>query len=264
MAALALPFLYNLLYDRKGLAFCFLVLTAIPHFLSRMESSSLYLFGVWTSGFLSLILAFYSGLTGNRAAFKARNYENEEDFIRSQRFWVPITVIAIIVHFYIFPSQITGHINSTRMIKLNSAKENINYAIQRGAADNGEIPGINVKNADTPFFFAKYMYGNFDGVSTITGLNGETYFFRALENDCGTVEDNTFYGEKTACAVITVDLNGKKGPNYALPSSEVKGLSRALNKNTRLADTYTFYLYNDGVKESEGSVEQYVLKKFER
>src|SRR5699024_5732011 len=84
LAAFAFPVIYNFVYKRKKLAITFLILTWIPHFINHFVSSGFYLTLVITISILTLLLAFISGLTGNKDAYNARNYDDEIDFLKSQ------------------------------------------------------------------------------------------------------------------------------------------------------------------------------------
>ena len=108
LAAFAFPVIYNFVYKRKKLAITFLILTWIPHFINHFVSSGFYLTLVITISILTLLLAFISGLTGNKDAYNARNYDDEIDFLKSQKCWLPFSIAAIVVHILIFPMQITG------------------------------------------------------------------------------------------------------------------------------------------------------------
>lgn len=260
--ACLLPVIYNSVYNRRKLAAAFLILTAVPHIIDSFVSDGTYLVTVISVSILAIILALYSGLTGNLKAYDSRKYDDEIDFKKSQRFWIPAAIIALIIHICILPSQYRGHYNTIQMIKLAEAKDELKGAIQRGA-DEGNLLGVNTLEGNIPAYFAKYLNkGSFDGIDTITMPNGETYKIEGYLYECGSVEFNTYHEQKTACASVTIDLNGEKGPNIRTDINDVEAVKRI--RTAKLPDMFTLYAYNNDLAPKEGSVEQYALKRFER
>lgn len=263
--AFIFPVIYNLAYKRWKLALISIVLTWLPHCLDHYISSTVYFYLVDITALIIIALAAYSGFTGNVAAFNARKYDDEKDFIRSQKFWIPFAVLGIIFHIIIYPVQKTGHINTINMIRLAEAKQELKIAIQDGLRSS-EILGVSaVGHEKVVDFFKRHLTkGVYDQDSTITMPNGVTYFIEGFEQECGTRAENTYHEKKTACARITVDLNGKSEPNEYTTLDDLKEVSSLLNRKTRLKDLYTLYAYNDDVAPKEGSVEQFALERFER
>lgn len=264
IAAFAFPVIYNFVYKRKKLAITFLILTWIPHFINHFVSSGFYLTLVITISILTLLLAFISGLTGNKDAYNARNYDDEIDFLKSQKCWLPFSIAAIVVHILIFPMQITGHTNTIQMLKLAEAKETLKQAVVNGAND-GNLLGVNTVENDIPAYFAKYLKkGNFNGTDTITMPNGTTFKIEGYLYECGSKKQNTYYEQKTSCATVTIDLNGNKGPNETTSMDELEKIRSLVNRSTKLKDIYTLYVYNDDLAAKAGTVEQFALERFEK
>lgn len=263
IAAFAFPVIYNLVYKRTKLALSFVILTWLPHILDHFISSSFYLLLVKTVSAITLILAVISGLTGNRSAYNARNYDDETDFLKSQRFWISFSIAAILLHIVILPVQMTGHTNTIQMIKLAEAKDILKEAILKGASDNNLL-GVNTVDAAIPLYFAKYLDGTFDGIDTIKMPNGNTYKIEGYLYECGSRKSNTYHEQKTSCAKITVDLNGAQAPNIETSMYELKKIRSLVNRSSRLGDIFTLYAYNDDLAAKEGSVEQFALERFER
>ncbi len=265
LAAFALPVIYNVCYKRYCLAAAFLLFTAIPH-LNRYMASNFYLFIVITVSFASLFLAIWSGVTGNVAAYEAKNYENEKNFIKVQSLWFPITIIALLIHLFILPAQFAGHINEYKMIKIAEAQHTLQTAMNK-AIENGDILGQTMLRREAPQYFAKYMDGEFDNNIKIEAPDGNTYFIKGQIYDCGKIADNVHHELKTSCGYAKFDLNGEKGPNFPSELYDLHEFKNMLNRilNHRImGDIYTFYIYEDGVVAAENSIEQYALKRFER
>lgn len=263
-AAFGFPFLYNAIYKRYVLALTFVILTVIPHVMDNFIPAALYLPVVYVLSAISLLLAIYSGMTGNKVVYDNRKYDDEEDFIRSQAFWLPAAVFIIIVHLLIIPIQKTGHFNTSQMMKLAQAKETLREAIQKGAGE-GNLLGVNTVADKIPAYFAKYIKnGKFDGIDTIKMSNGVTYKIEGYMYECGSKAFNTYHEQKTSCATVTIDLNGEQGPNKTSSVDDIKATKGLLNRSVRLADVYTLYAYNDDMAPKEGSVEQYAFRKFEK
>ncbi|HIS54691.1 TPA: hypothetical protein IAA82_07040 [Candidatus Galligastranaerophilus gallistercoris] len=264
LQAFVFPVIYNFIYKRKTLAFIFLILTWLPHLTNKFISSSMYPVLVTTVTVLTVILALISGLTGNRAAYDARNYDDEEDFIKSQRFWLPVAVIGIIIHIIIWPVQQTGHNNTSHMMKFAEVKDDIKQIIQKGYRE-GDILGINTVGEERiPSYFAKYSNGTFDGVDTIVFPNGVKIKVEGYLRECGTRAQNTYYEQKTACATVTVDVNGDAGPNETMSLDDLKKVRSLVNRSVKLKDVYTLYAYSDDLAPKSGTIEQFALERFEK
>lgn len=264
-AACMLPVLYNLIYQRYSIAVTCLILTAIPHCLDVFLPSLPYSILIVLITFITLIVAYYSGKTGNVSAYKARNYEDEEDFLVSQKWWVVGAAVALIIHLLVFPMQIRGHFNTAKMISLSNAKEELKQALILGA-NNNEILGVNVFGENIPEFFAKYIKGaSFDPENaTIDSLKGYTYKIEGYDAECGQRDANTFHGDKTACAKVYVDVNGKNPPNLSASSENGDGVKELFKNSKKLNDIFALYVYSDDLAPKEGSIEAYAFKKFER
>lgn len=263
LAACFLPVLYNLIYKRFLLAGCFVILTCIPHILDRFVSSEIYLFIVWIVSIISLILAVYSGKTGNKDAYDARNYDDEFDFLKSQQGWFYIALLALIAHIIVFPIQVNGHYNTSRMIALADAKQELKEAIVKGEK-NEDIVGSSAVGDNIPSFFAQYIDGSFDGTSKITSKKGYIYDIEGYEYDCLTREATSYHESKTACAKVKIDINGNKGPNAKANSENSDSISAIAQNTKRLNDIFVLYIYSNDLAPKEGSIEQYAFKKFER
>ena len=264
LAAFAFPVIYNFIYKRKGLAIAFLILTWIPHFINHFVSSGFYLTLVITISIFTLLLAFISGLTGNKDAYDARNYDDEIDFLKSQKCWLPFSLAAIIVHILILPMQITGHTNTIQMMKLAETKDILKQAVVKGL-NEGNILGVNTVENNIPAYFAKYLAkGKFNGTDTITMPNGTTFKIEGYLYECGSKKENTYYEQKTSCATVTIDLNGQEAPNEATTMDELDKIRSLVNRSTRLKDIYTLYVYNDDLAAKAGTVEQFALERFEK
>lgn len=263
IAAFALPVIYNLAYKRKKLAITFLVLTWLPHFTNHFVSSGLYITMIGVVSFLTVVLALISGVTGNKDAYNARDYDDETDFLKSQKCWIPFAVAAMFLHILILPFQITGHTNTIQMLKFAEAKDVLKQAIQKGLKD-GDILGVNTVENNIPSYFAKYLKGTFNGTDTIKMSNGTTYKIEGYLYECGSKKENTYHEQKTSCATVTVDLNGDKGPNAFTTMDELKKIRSLVNRSTKLKDVYTLYAYNDDVAAKAGTVEQFALERFEK
>ncbi len=263
IAAFALPVIYNLAYKRKKLAITFLVLTWLPHFTNHFVSSGLYITMIGVVSFLTVVLALISGVTGNKDAYNARDYDDEIDFLKSQKCWIPFAVAAMFLHILILPFQITGHTNTIQMLKFAEAKDVLKQAIQKGLKD-GDILGVNTVENNIPSYFAKYLKGTFNGTDTIKMSNGTTYKIEGYLYECGSKKENTYHEQKTSCATVTVDLNGDKGPNAFTTMDELKKIRSLVNRSTKLKDVYTLYAYNDDVAAKAGTVEQFALERFEK
>ena len=262
--ACALPVVYNLLYKRYKIAIAFLVMTAIPHLVSNFASSIFYTIIARTIFLLTVLLALYSGKTANKFAYEARNYDDEQDFIKSQRLWLPVAAIALIAHIYLLPMQFTGHYNTVQMIKIAQAKQQLKKAIQKGA-EAGDLLGVNSTENMIPGYFSNYLTRNvFDGEKTIYMPNKYVYTIEGYDYDCGTRESNSYHEQKTACAMITIDTNGKKGPNILSTLQDVDSIKGTIKTTKRLNDRFTLYVYNDDLAPKKGSIEEYALKRFER
>ncbi len=264
LPAFVFPVTYNLAYRRFFLALTFIILTWLPHFLNHFVTSSFYIKLVITVSFLTLAFALFSGFTGNVDAYNARRYDDETDFIKTQRCWLPFAFIAIIVHIAILPTQITGHTNTIQMLRLAEAKDTLKQAIKRGLKD-GNILGINTVENDIPAYFAKYLKGSvFDGKDKIEMPNGTTFEIKGYLNECGSKKQNTYYEQKTSCATVMIDLNGQKGPNEALTMDELSKIRSLVNRTTRLKDIYVLYIYNDDLAAKTGTIEEFALERFEK
>lgn len=263
LPAFVFPCLYNLIYKRRGLAVCFLIFTWAVHFSNHFVSSSTFKTIVYIASFLTFLFALFSGATGNKAAYNARNYDNEEDFLKSQKFWVLPSVIGIILHIFFFPIQMTGHTNTVQMLKVAEAKDVLKQAIQKGV-NEGNLLGVQTIGEDIPSYFAKYMRSYLDDTNTLKGQNGVTYTIEGKVYECGSRKFNTYHEEKTACAVVTVDLNGNEGPNEFTPMASLDKIRSLVNRSVKLQDKYVLYVYDDDVAPKEGSVEQFALERFER
>ena len=264
LAAFAFPVIYNFIYKRKGLAITFLILTWIPHFINHFVSSGFYLTLVITISIFTLLLAFISGLTGNKDAYDARNYDDEIDFLKSQKCWLPFSLAVIIVHILILPMQITGHTNTIQMMKLAETKDILKQAVVKGL-NEGNILGVNTVENNIPAYFAKYLAkGKFNGTDTITMPNGTTFKIEGYLYECGSKKENTYYEQKTSCATVTIDLNGQEAPNKATTMDELDKIRSLVNRSTRLKDIYTLYIYNDDLAAKAGTVEQFALERFEK
>ena len=263
IAAFALPVIYNLAYKRKKLAITFLVLTWLPHFTNHFVSSGLYITMIGVVSFLTVVLVLISGVTGNKDAYNARDYDDEIDFLKSQKCWIPFAVAAMFLHILILPFQITGHTNTIQMLKFAEAKDVLKQAIQKGLKD-GDILGVNTVENNIPSYFAKYLKGTFNGTDTIKMSNGTTYKIEGYLYECGSKKENTYHEQKTSCATVTVDLNGDKGPNAFTTMDELKKIRSLVNRSTKLKDVYTLYAYNDDVAAKAGTVEQFALERFEK
>ncbi len=265
LAACCFPVIYNFVYKRKKLALTFIVLTWLPHLLDHYISSGLYVFLVAAVTVLTVLLALISGATGNVSAYNARNYDDEIDFLKTQRFWIPFSIAAIVFHILILPVQMTGHNNTTQMIKLAEAKDVLKQAVLKGAAENNLL-GVNTVESAIPAYFAKYLpEGTFDGVDTIKMPNGNEFKIEGYMYECGSKKSNTYYEQKTSCATVTIDLNGaSEEPNSATSMEELKKVRSLVNKSAKLGDIYTLYAYNDDLAAKSGTVEQFALERFER
>lgn len=264
LAACCLPVIYNLIYKRYHLAVTFLILTLIPHLIDIFITSSLYLLIVILLSVFSILLALYSGFTGNSDAYNARNYDDERDFLFSQRGWKYAAVVAIIVHIAILNIQITGHMNTAKMIDFANAKDELKTAIT-DASLKGEVLGLNAIGDKIPEFFSKYINGEFDKEqSVIYSKSGYTYLIEGYYQDCLGRNEVNYHEKLTACAKILVDVNGKKGPNELAVDNGVDGVKDVSKNFTKLKDIFVLYAYNDDLAPKEGSVEQYILRKFER
>lgn len=265
LPAFALPVIYNFIYKRRFLAVCFLILTWIPHLINKIISSSFYPHLVTIVTVLTVILAIFSGLTGNSAAYNARNYDDEEDFLKSQKFWLPVAIVFIIVHILILPVQKTGHNNTRHMMKFAEVKDELKQIIQKGY-NSGDILGINTVGEErVPQYFAKYSNGVFDEEKRILTLpTGEKVQIEGYLRECGTRKQNTYHEQKTACATLTIDMNGDEGPNEKMTLDDLNKVRSLVNRSTRLKDVYTLYAYSDDLAPKAGSVEQFALERFEK
>ena len=264
IAACAFPVIYNYIYKRKKLAITFLILTWIPHFINHFISSGFYQILVIAISILTILLALISGITGNKDAYNARNYDDEIDFLKSQKCWLPFSIAAIIVHILILPMQITGHTNTIQMLNLAETKDILKQAVLKGNKE-GNILGINTVEKDVPAYFAKYLEkGQFDGIDTIKMPNGTTFKIEGYLYECGSKRENTYYEQKTSCATVTIDLNGTQAPNEATTMDELEKIRSLVNRSTRLKDIYTLYAYNDDLAAKAGTVEQFALERFEK
>ena len=262
-AACMLPVIYNFIYKRPLLAISFLILTGIPHVVDLLGNAVLYTFVVWVVSIATIALAVYSGKTGNKDAYDARDYDDEEDFLNSQKWWIYGAAAALLVHIFILPMQINGHCNKTRMMLLADAKEELKAAIVQGA-EEGDILGATVFGEEIPAYFAKYIKGTFNNEDTIKGDKGYTYVIEGYEQECGSRASNTYHGKKTACAKIRVDVNGAKGPNEAASNENADGVKDLINNSKKLKDIFVLYAYDDDLAPKEGSIEEFAFKKFER
>lgn len=262
-AACMLPVIYNFIYKRPLLAILFLILTVIPHIADLFVSATIYTLIVWTVSILAIALAIYSGKTGNKDAYNARDYDDEEDFLNSQKWWIYGAIAALILHLFILPMQINGHCNTTRMMRLADAKEELKTAIAKGA-ESGDILGVNTFGEDIPSYFAKYVTGVFDNENTIKSKKGYTYVIEGYEQECGPRVSNTYHGKKTACAKVHIDVNGAKGPNQSASNENGDGVKDLMNNSRKLKDIFVLYVYDDDLAPKEGSIEEFAFKKFER
>lgn len=263
-AACMLPVIYNLIYKRYWIAITCLCLTALPHCVDIFFPSALYIAVVVLVTLATLFLAFYSGKTGNISAYKARNYDDEEDFLMSQKWWVVGAVLALVIHILIFPGQIRGHFNTAKMISLSYAKNELKQAMIKAEEDD-KIIGINTFGEDIVKLFANYIKGTYDAEnSTINSAKGYIYKIEGYEQECGQRNENTYHGDKTACAKVHIDVNGKKGPNLFASNENGDGVKELLRNSKKLNDIFVLYVYNDDLAPKEGSIEMYAFKKFER
>ena len=262
--ACMLPVLYNLIYKRYHLAAAFLVMTAIPHIVNVFLNSYSYLVIVFAVSILSILLALYSGVTGNSDTYNARDYDDERDFILSQRGWNFAAVIALIVHICILGHQINGHYNIARMIDFANAKNELKTAIRDGAISH-EIIGITAVGQNIPIYFSKYIKGKFDEeTGTIRAKSGYKYTIEGFYQDCFSRKQVHYHEKLTSCAIVYVDVNGDKGPNLPAVENGVDGVKDISRSAKRLNDIFTLYVYNDDLAPKEESIEEYALRKFER
>ncbi len=263
LAACCIPVIYNAIYNRRILAATFLVLTAIPQLFSLFATDFVYSFICKIVFILTVLLAIYSGVTGNQKAYDARNYDDEEDFIKSQRFWLPAAIIFLIAHMILLPIQNTKHYNVAQMIKFAQAKKELKLAIEKGAA-SGDLLGVNTVAENVPAYIAKNLgKGKFDGQNTITMPNGYKYTIEGYLYECGSKASNTYHEQKTSCATVWIDVNGNKGPNQETSYGAVENIKKAFNKQ-KINDIFTMYIYNDDLAPKKGSIEEHALKGFER
>ncbi len=260
LGACFLPCLYNFIYKRPYLALTFLILTAIPHTIDRLISAEHYLYLVYFVSLMSIVLAIYSGLSGNKSAYNSRDYDNETDFIKSQRFWIAPVILAIIIHLVLLPVQITGHYNAYKMIKFAQAKDTLKKALIEGTKDDNVI-GVNTFYENIPAYFERYTNGKLQGTDLYMP-NGIVYNITGYVQECGTVRENSYYGEKSACATIKIDLRDKKDPNTVY-TSNLDTIKNVFN-TTKLDNYFVIYAYGDDLMPKEGSIEQYILRRFER
>lgn len=263
-AACMLPVIYNCVYNRIPLAILFLVLTAIPHIIDTHVNSGTYISVVIFVSVASVLLAVYSGITGNKKAYDARDYDDERDFIFSQRGWKIAAVIALIIHLLIINRQINGHYNVAQMIDFSKAKVELKEAIQKGAEDE-YILGSNVLDDKVPLFFGKYIEGDFnEETGVINAKSGYKYTVEGYNIECISRYKVNYHEDLTACGKVTVDINGKEGPNKPAVLNGVNGVKPVSRGAVKLNDLFTLYVYNDDLAPKEGSVEEYALRKYEK
>ncbi len=259
-----LPVLYNAIYKRLHLSIAFLVLTGIPHVVNLFLPAGLYLFVVFIVSLLTVLLALYSGMTGNEDAYAARDYDDESDFLISQRGWKVLGIIALIVHIVILKPQIIGHLNTAKMIEFANAKNEIKTAISEGAIDR-EVIGLTIIGESIPDYLAKYLKGSYDAATkTIRTKNGYKYTIEDYNQECSKREQNLYHEKLTACGKIYVDINGDKKPNKSALPDEVSDVKAAAKNTILLGDIFTLYLYSNDCAPKEGSIEEHILKKYER
>ena len=261
-AAFIMPVIYNIVYGRYFLALIFLGLTALPHIIDKYTYASTYKSLVIYISIFTVILALFSGVTGNKAAYNARNYRDEEEFIKTQRFWIPFIILAIIAHAIIIPLQINGHCNTERMLSLFEAKQELKRTIKVFSKQGFKL-GDNVLGESIPYLFQEYLQREHD-TDIIKSKSGRNYKIIGYYQDCGSRAQNTYHGEKTACAKVYLDVNGDKAPNAAASKENADGIEGIRNNTSRLNDTFVLYIYNDDLAPKEGSIEEYAFKKFER
>ena len=98
----------------------------------------------------------------------------------------------------------------------------------------------------------------------LTLPTGEKVQIEGYLRECGTRKQNTYHEQKTACATLTIDMNGDEGPNEKMTLDDLNKVRSLVNRSTRLKDVYTLYAYSDDLAPKAGSVEQFALERFEK